>query len=519
MPYNLYDYQQKAIDSIFSYFRLKKGKNPLVVAPGGSGKTVIFAEFCRIVRKKWPKQKILILGDDKEILLQNYKTISKQVNEKIGLYSSGLKSKTIKDITVAGIQTIFKKTKLFSNFNIIIVDEAHKVSLDKKSRYLVFLIALKLPTIGFTATPFRPGTGYLHLGKNIFFDGIAYIIKIETLQNHKPPRLCRMINKQTDITLDASAIKKQTGDFIIKELSLAFDKNGITNEIINDLFKYKKERKKWLVYAIDIAHCEHICQKLNEVGIKSRTVHSKTGLDRKPIIEDFRKTDNYKVLVSVAMITTGVDIPEIDLIAILRPTASPVLHSQIILRGTRIAPGKNDCLVLDYAGNLKRNGPINKPTIKLSGKGDGEAMMKVCENCNEIVHIATRTCPDCGSIFEFKHNLSLQSSNSEIISSENWHEVTNIEYTRHIAKGSGTPMLLIRYVCGLRVFREYLPLEHGGFPAYKAQFWWKNRTTYPVPKTVHEALETAKYLRTPTKILVNENGQYPEIKNYEYKTK
>jgi DNA repair protein RadD len=124
MMFTPYKFQSEAITSIFNFFYRGNKGNPLVVAPTGSGKSIIIACFCGIVSKRWPNQKILVISHVKEILGQNYATIKKHLkNSEIGLYSAGLKSKTIKNITVAGIQSIYNKPELFDQFNIILVDE------------------------------------------------------------------------------------------------------------------------------------------------------------------------------------------------------------------------------------------------------------------------------------------------------------------------------------------------------------------------------------------------------------
>ena len=82
----------------------------------------------------------------------------------------------------------------------------------------------------------------------------------------------------------------------------------------------------------------------------------------------------------MGVLTTGFNAPAVDLIAMLRPTKSTGLYVQMAGRGTRLAPGKDNCLVLDFAGNVARHGPIDlvKPRDKANGEGDGEAPTKVC---------------------------------------------------------------------------------------------------------------------------------------------
>lgn len=509
-------YQREAVDSIFKYFYSGKRGNPLVVAPTGAGKTIIISSFCDIVTSKWVGQKILIISHSKEILDQDYEAIKEHLgNNKIGLFSAGLKSKKIRDITVAGIQSIYNKPELFDDFDIIIVDEAHTISPKKDSMYQKFFSQIEKPVIGFTATAFRLGQGYLHLGKDAFFDEIVYTIPIKKLQDDG--YLCKLTAKGTKKRLDATGMKKQGGDYVLKELSLEFDRETITKDIISELLLYKELRKKWLVFAIDIKHAEHITSELQDCGITAACVHSKMETDRGQIIKDFKESNKYQALVSVAVLTTGFDASDVDMIALLRPTASPVLHVQIIGRGLRIdkARGKEDCLILDFAGNLLRNGPIDAPVVKVKGKGTGEAIMKECDECYEIVHAAVRICPACGYKFKFRHKLSSQADDREVVKMEAWHPVDSVEYFNY--KGSRKiPMLKVSYFCGPRRFNEYVCLEHPGYARHKAGHWWKRRSKKQVPQTAQRAYELCEYLKVPEKIYVVEDGKYPTIKEHRF---
>lgn len=510
--YKLRTYQQESINVIFNYFYSKKKGNPLVVAPTGSGKTVIIAGLCEEVIRRWPEQKILIISHVKEILYQNIAALKYHLDKTIGIYSAGLNSKTLKDITIAGIQSIYNKPELFDQFDIIIVDEAHTIPHTRNGRYHKFFSQVEKPVIGFTATPFRLGTGYLHMGAGAFFDDIVYTISIKKLQDDG--HLCKLTSKGTKKRLDATKIRKQAGDYVLSELSLAFDRDRITKNIISELILQKELRKKWLVFAIDIAHAENITAELYNAGINAACVHSRMTGSRDQIINDFKK-GKYQALVSVAVLTVGFDAPDVDLIVLLRPTASPVLHVQIIGRGLRPYPGKEDCLILDFAGNLMRNGPIDAPVIKLRGKGSGEAIMKECDHCYEIVHAAVRICPCCGKPFKFRHKLSTHSTDRAVLSTEEWHPVTEVKYFNYTGSRN-IPMLKVSYFCGLRRFNEYVCLEHSGYARHKAQHWWRRRSPEQPPDTAQQALELSDSLNTPIKILVNEGGKYPTIKKQKF---
>jgi len=508
----LRDYQQEAIDPIFKFFRSKKKGNPLVQAPTGSGKTVIISGFCKTVIEKWPGQKILIISHVKEILYQNYHTLKTHLKKDIGLYSAGLNSKTIKQITVAGIQSIYNKPEIFNQFNVIIVDEAHTIPHIRNGMYHKFFSQVKKRVIGFTATPYRLGTGYLTRGEDAFFSKIVYDIPIKKLQ--KLGYLCEVTAKGTNNKFDTKDIKKQAGDYITKELSIAFDRPLVTRDIVRELLRYKSSRKKWLLFAIDIDHAENITSELKINGVSAVCVHSKMKGDRDKIIDGFRHNE-FQALVSVAMLTTGFDVPEVDLIGLLRPTESPNLHVQIIGRGLRPSSNKKNCLVLDFAGNLKRLGPIDNPVIKIKGSGTGEAIMKECERCYELVYAAVRICPCCDQKFKFKHKLTSKTDEREVITPEFVYDVDSVSYLYQVGK-KGIPMLLVTYLCGIKTFTDYVCVEHTGYARTKAEKWWKRRSPHDVPETVKEAMSLLDDLVKPIKILVKESKPYPEIKKYKF---
>jgi len=509
-------YQDAALNSIFEYFRKVKGKlNPLVVAPTGSGKSFIIAGFCQHVRETWPEQRILILSHVKEILSQDLKAIKEFLpDENIGIWSAGLKSKDIKPITIASIQSAYNNIKTFQeNFDIVLVDECHLIPHRGQGRYRTLLKALGKPTVGFTATPFRLGTGYLHIGEGSLFDQICYNITIKQLieEGH----LCKVTAKAPKERMDPEGIKKSGGDYVVKDLALRFDREEITRRIIDELVLYKNTRKKWLLFAVNIAHAEHIAALLCGAGVWAEAVHSKTK-NRTKILNQFKDNPLLQALVSVAVLTTGFDAPAVDLVGLLRPTSSPVLHVQIIGRGLRPFPGKENCLVLDFAGNLIRNGPIDAPQIRVAyGDGTGEPVMKECPECFEIVHAAVKICPCCNHEFQFQHNLNMEASGGSVLSEPEWFDVISVGYSEYFSK-SGKWMLRVSYNCGVTTFNEYIAVEHGGYARYRAQHWWARRHEMPLPETAKEAYDISKTLVAPNRILVDYNGKYPEIKKQEF---
>ena len=171
----LRDYQEKAINEIFDSLTGKiegrEGLCPCVVAPTGSGKSVIIASFISRAISYWPDFKILMLTHQKELIEQDVDKLQQlEPSLDIGIYSASLKRKELKQITFASIQSIIKeKENLYDYFDCIIVDECHLINNDEEGRYQEFFRNQpRAIIIGFTATPFRMSQGRLVEDGNIF---------------------------------------------------------------------------------------------------------------------------------------------------------------------------------------------------------------------------------------------------------------------------------------------------------------------------------------------------------------
>jgi hypothetical protein len=196
-------------------------------------------------------------------------------------------------------------------------------------------------------------------------------------------------------------------------------------------------------------------------------------------------------------------------------------NCQMLGRGTRPCEGKENCLVLDYAGNTKRLGPINDP-IKPRKKGQavGDPPVKICENCGMYNHASVRFCDNCGAEFKFKVKIVQRASTEQLLKSDapvierfNVHKVI---YSRH-NKAFTLPSIRVDYYCeGLARFREWVGIGRTGPFGNKAKHWWKQRSAVPVPETVDEALVLSSYLREPKTITVHVNKSLPEILSYEF---
>ncbi len=216
----------------------------------------------------------------------------------------------------------------------------------------------------------------------------------------------------------------------------------------------------------------------------------------------------------MGVLTTGFNAPGVDLIAMLRPTKSTGLYVQMAGRGTRLAPGKADCLVLDFAGNVARHGPIDAVKPKRPGSGEGNAPVKVCPDCQSILATAVRICPDCGHAFPPPRvQVEAEASTLAILTTgkPQWLHVDRVSYRAH-EKPGGRTTLQVDYQCGFTRHREWVCFEHTGYARQKAVAWWRQRGRgLPVPADVTEALARSGQLAAPTEIAVRPQGRFTEI--------
>lgn len=543
------DYQLWSVAEIFRYFEEGGTGNPIVALPTGTGKSIIIALFLAEVYRRYLGQRIVKLTHVKELIQQNLtKLLEVWPSAPAGVYSAGLgRRESQAPIVYAGIASAIKVAKDFGHVDLVLIDECHLVSPKEGTMYQEFLATLKatnpnLRVIGFTATHYRLGQGALTEDGGIFTD---VCVDLTTFDNFNwfldEGYLCPLIPRATHFELKVDAVKIQHGEFSQKDLQAEVDKEEITREALREAVEQGHGRRSWLVFASGIDHAEHCSQMLNDLGVSATFVHSKLSSEErdKRLLE--YKAGAYTAMVNNGILTTGFDHPVLDLIVVLRPTMSPGLWVQMLGRGTRPVyaagfdlattagrlaaieqGGKRACLVLDFAGNTRRLGPINDPVLpKKRGKGGhGQAPVKVCTGCMTYCHASVRTCPACGQEFplavRFKatagtDELIKRSSNPEIVSLP----VDRVAYAEH-RKHEGLASLKVSYHCGMRVFREWICLEHDGYAKHRAHDWWRENARTKPPATVYEAFQRLAELRRPERIKVWINKQLPEVRGHEF---
>ena len=521
----LRDYQRQALDQTYLWFTENRG-SPLIVLPTGSGKSLVMAYLIKEALEKWPDQRLLIVTHVKELIRQNYEEMLRVWPScPAGIYSAGIgRREHDAQVLFAGIQSVYDKPDLIGACDLVMIDEAHLISGHKNSMYRSFLDVVKAPCLGLTATHYRLDQGYLHEGDGSLFDGISYEANVGDLVDDK--WLAPLISKATKTRISTQGVHSKGGDFIVSELAEAV--RPATEDAVAEAVEKGRERRSWLLFGVTVDHCLDIQSALMGHGIVASSVFGDTPkLERDNLLQAF-KDGHIQAMVSCGVLTTGFNAPSVDLLAMLRPTQSTGLYVQICGRGMRNAPDKKNCLVLDFAGNIFRHGPIDavRPT-RPSSDDDCEAPVKTCpgilpdgEVCGSIVHAAVRICPDCG--FEFPKpeiKIDRTASNLAIMNSEmrpQWVAVDGVTYRCHTKKFSPNSMK-VTYSCGLMTYREWICFEHIGYPKLLAQTWWKKRSNVAVPKSTSFALAYTQFLSIPTRICVRQNGKYFDVVDYDFK--
>jgi DNA repair protein RadD len=519
-------YQKESVDKLFEYFNRTDASHPLIDLPTASGKSLVQAMIAEKILNEYPDCRLLFLTHRKELIQQNFQELIQNIGiVDAGIYSAGLHSRdTHNQILFAGIQSVYKRAKELGKFNLIIIDECHLVSNKGFGMYRTFLndmfeLAPYCKVVGLTATPFRLDSGLLTEGKNKIFDEIIYRAPLKKLIDEG--YICKLVGKTGIIKPDTSHVHKRGGEFIESELELVCDDMAIIRKAVSEIKELTQDRKHILVFCAGIKHAEHLADEMNIQGIPCGVIHSKISRDN--VIEDF-KNGKTKALVNVDILTTGFNFKGIDCICLLRPTMSAGLYYQMIGRGFRIHPDKENCLVLDYAGNILQHGPVDKIDIQTTGY-DGEtgvktAAMKECPGCKEAVLAHVAVCPHCG--YEWPVNVAEMSVNHDgeaaaLAPLSQYqppieYDVESVFYYLH-EKNDKISMRVSYGIGCLNSVSEWICVEHEGYAKQKAVEWLKDHVPegYPIPDTVEECLELKDEFKKPIKIFVDYNQKFPRI--------
>lgn len=532
-------YQQEAVDAIFNFLRTKPG-NPVLDACVSSGKSLIIAEVVKRAFQLKPDCRVLMLTHVKELIEQNFNKLKSQYPMcDAGIYSASVgQKKAYNSITYAGIQSVYKKPNRIGHRDLILVDEAHLISPEQTTMYRRFIDAMKainprVRVIGFTGTAYRTKEGLITEGEGALFDDVCHSITMSQMLEWG--YIMPLVSKQSEVQADLSNVKTTAGDFNVKGMQEEMDKEELTRKAIDEVERWASDRRCGLFFCCGVDHAMHVRDSLRDRGYTAEMISGKTKKkEREEILERFKRGE-IRYLTNDSVLTTGTDIPMLDLIVLLRGTKSPVLYTQILGRGVRcfgkdaeesIRNGKKNCMVLDFAGNVERFGPVDKitfkPKVKRGEKGIVVTPVKVCEKCREPSPIYAKVCDFCGKEFppvtreminhaEKAYSGAIMSVDIKPIR----EEITNCFFSRH--KKAGKPdSLKVSYFRGIgnQIASEWVCLEHEGYARAKAEKWWRARFGCDAPATVTDALQRTPAI--PKAIWTRKNGKYMEVVSCEF---
>jgi DNA repair protein RadD len=520
-------YQQRAIDELYAWFRANPKGNPCLVLPTGSGKSHIVAALCKDALSNWPSTRVLMLTHVKELIEQNAEKMREHWrNAPMGVYSASIGKRQLGEpITFAGIQSVRTRASQLGHIDLIVIDECHLVNHKDEGSYRKLIADLRainpsLRVVGLTATPYRLGFGLITDGTALFHDLIEPVSIEELVYKGF---LSTLRSKVTETHFDLSGVHKRGGEYIEGELALAVDTDDNNSAVVSEVIRLAGDRKAWLFFCSGVRHARNIAALLNAYGIPAACITGDTPkAERAQIIADY-KSGKYRALTNANVLTTGFDYPDIDLIAMLRPTMSASLYVQMAGRGMRVKSHTDHCLVLDFAGVVAQHGPITavKPrSPKQRENGEkGEAPVKICDNCAELVAISAKECPACGLAFPEPEKKKLKLHDDDIMKVENYElEVRSWRWSKHTSRASGMDMLAVSYYGGLSdpIVTEYITILHDGYAGQKAR-----RTIGQIAHAAGVALlpdepldDFAKRLyggRMPNKIVFRRDGKYHRV--------
>lgn len=388
MNYSLRPYQQEAVNRTLRHFR--RSRHPaVIVLPTGAGKSLIIAELARLA-----KGRVLVLAHVKELVEQNFNKYSSYGLD-AGIFSAGLSRKDISQkVIFGGIQSVARAPDDFYNdFSLLIIDECHRISRDDGTQYAEVISRVlqsnkDLCVLGLTATPYRLDSGWIYQFHEsgvlrsqdaLFFKKCIYELPLSRMiaDGYLTPPV-QIDAPVASYDFSELNLRNADGVFPLAEIeAILKSQSRVTPAIMQNILELSADRRGVLIFTASVRHANEVLQYLPSAS-SAIVVGDTENEQRESILQKFRNQE-IKYLVNVSVLTTGFDAPHVDLVAILRPTESVGLYQQIVGRGLRLYPGKQDCLILDYTGVPQ---DIYSPAISDRRPDKDSVVLKVkCPSC------------------------------------------------------------------------------------------------------------------------------------------
>lgn len=345
-------YQKEAVDAIYREWGAGN-RHTLLVMATGLGKTVTFAAVCQ--KEVGEGRRVLILAHRGELLDQAADKIGRMTGLKCAVEKADQTCLgSWRRVTVGSVQSLQRETRLsrFSPdyWDTIIIDEAHHALSDGYQSVIRYFPDACL--LGVTATPDRGDMR--SLGQ--VFDSCAYEYGID--KGIRNGYLCPIVAETIPLKIDLTDVRTQNGDFASGDLGDALE--PYLDQIAAEMATRCKDRKT-VVFLPLIVTSQKFCRILREYGLTAAEVNGQSP-DRVEILQDFAD-GKYQVLCNSMLLTEGWDCPTVDCIVVLRPTKVRALYTQMVGRGLRLSPNKNDCLLLDFLWHTERHALVHPASI------------------------------------------------------------------------------------------------------------------------------------------------------------
>lgn len=394
------DHTHHAVTAVYKDLR-ERGDHPCLVIPSCDVKTSIIATICRDAAIHLNRRVLIVSGHSEllqhaaDALLQNF------VDVRIGVYSDRLDRHEARAAVVMGdIETVHQRARELGPFGLILVDDAHMVLPENDDLYRRFLaettnINPGVRVIGFAPTMFRIDSEIICGPENILNHFCGQVALPALIQDG---HLSQIITKASITRVNTSGVRIVNGDFDAGDVETLLDNDGLVHAACREIVDSTLDRRSVLICATGVhhgRHVQHVLQQQHGVGCGFISRETPAG-ERKQILRAFRE-GTLKYLCHVNVLAASFNAPGVDCVVLMRPTMSSGIYYQMVECGLHLAAGKLNCLVLDFAGNALRHGPLD--ALRMDACKHGVVAAKECPDCRAVIGLIHTTCPQCAHQF------------------------------------------------------------------------------------------------------------------------
>ena len=397
-------YQQQVVSGVYEQIRSRK-KKILLFAPTGAGKTIIASQ---IVHDAVSRGRKLLFIVHREILIGQTHSKFQKFGLDCGFIKAGYQENRDAPVQIASVQTLPKR-EWWKEYkaDVVVLDECHLTAYSSVVSEMMSRVWKTAIYLGLTATPWRlsktEGMG------DIFDEIVCAPMPYQLIEEGFLVKPSYYSLSQADL----EGVQTKNGEFDSKGLAIACDRPELISATVKDWTRLAYGRRT-ISFTVNVEHAKNLAQEFEQQGIPSAYVSGHTPIKKRQKIYQQLAEGEILVLSSCGALSEGFDVPAVNAVILSRPTKSKALYCQQIGRGLRLSTetDKQDCIVLDQAGNVIRHGFIEdlKEVTLTNGKeksGGGEPPpQKVCPSddggCGAILYAFQMVCPHCGYKFERK---------------------------------------------------------------------------------------------------------------------